>query len=73
MPKLSNLSIPPGGHRRFSIAGIAAEITVGAGMKAPLELPGPFGSFASADSPVITIAADSQASIPRTSAALAYE
>jgi hypothetical protein len=77
LPKLSNLSIPPGGHRRFSIAGIAAEITVAASMKAPLELPGPFASFEASvetgDSPEIRIAADSRASIPPTSAALAYE
>ncbi len=50
-------------------------------MKAPLELPGPFASFEvsgeasveTGDSPEIRIAADSQPSIPTTSAALAYE
>jgi len=81
LSKLSNLSIPPGGHRRFSIAGIAADVTVGAGMKAPLEFPGPFASFEvsgeasveTGDSPEITIATDSLASIPPTGAAVAYE
>ena len=81
MPKLSNLSIPPGGRGRFSIAGIAADIQVGSGIMAPLELPGPFASFevsgeasiGTADAAEITIAADSLVSIPPTDAALAYE
>jgi hypothetical protein len=69
-----NLRIPPGGHYRFSIGGLAVELTAKLSMEFPVELPGAFASFETDRRQTdLHIVADSRRSIGETRATACYD
>jgi len=69
-----NLTIPPGGCCRLSIAGLVVEIAAKLSMKSALELPGDFAPFETPHAtPELSLVADSPACIGSTTTPRVYD